>query len=124
MHYPIAPGLIVDPKQYAATGITPAGGLSEEDKRQIRIMYPPLSPNDSLPVLKYQTLYMTSISPGQQVDLRIEPPQSKTYTIQTTGESDTVMALFETKDDATAKGVLESPDSVLTMRSMCCAALP
>ena len=38
--------------------------------------------------------YFESLSPGEQLDLRVAPPDPKSYTFQTTGESDTVMVLF------------------------------
>ena len=106
MHYPFEKHMILKPEQYYETGIHPAGGLSADDKRWVRAFYPPISPNDSLPVLKAKTAYFQTFKAGEQLDLRVMPAESKSYTFQTTGESDTVMVLMSTTGTENGKGVL------------------
>jgi hypothetical protein len=54
MHYPFEPGMILEPEEYYKTGLNPDPGMSEEDRVWIRSFYPPLSPSESLPLLKYR----------------------------------------------------------------------
>ena len=42
MHYPFAPGLILQPERYRTEGLVPAGGLSQRDVTWIRTFYPPI----------------------------------------------------------------------------------
>jgi hypothetical protein len=106
MHYPFEKHMILEPKKYYNTGIQPAGGLSAEDQRWIRTFYPPMSPNDSLPVLKHKVAYFQELAAGEQLNLRVKPAESKSYTFQTTGKADTVMVLFATASTKHGKGVL------------------
>jgi hypothetical protein len=93
MHYGFGPGLIVEPTQYL-NGLRPADGLSDTDKEEARKFYP------SLDKRKYKklepfALEFLSIGPGEQRDFAIELDRSDEYTIQTFGNSDSVMVLFE-----------------------------
>lgn len=92
MHYSFPAGLIERPDQYR-NGIRPAGGLSEVDTEQVHFFYPPLEEeHPALEPFQAQTL---DLGPGEQADFLIEPPATRDYTIQTFGQSDTVMVLFE-----------------------------
>lgn len=92
MHYAFAAGLIKQPAQYQG-GINPAGGLSQRDLAQVRRFYPPAQTNiQRLEAFRSQ---MLSLAPAQQKDFLIEPGESRNYTIQTFGKSDTLMVLFE-----------------------------
>lgn len=93
MHYPFEPGLIKLPKPYDTQGVNPAPGLSPRDKSWVRIFYPPLA--GSRPELKPFTSQKLTIMAGEQNDFVIRPSSSRNYEIQTFGESDTVMVLFE-----------------------------
>jgi len=94
MHYPFQPGLIKQPAQYAASGITPAGGLSALDKEYIRQFYPPLVKSDYKTLTPFQSEPL-ALTPGQQANFYLTPTRTRSYTIQTFGESDTVMVLYE-----------------------------
>ena len=93
MHYGFPAGLIVAPAEYR-NGLRPELGLSERDIEQVRQFYPPLNDatNTRLRPLKLELL---SIGPAEQRNFAIEPDETREYTIQTFGQSDTVMVLFE-----------------------------
>jgi Astacin (Peptidase family M12A) len=93
MHYAFAAGLIERPEQYRG-GLTPAGGLSQLDLQQARLFYPPLD-ESSYPELKPFHSEVLSLAPAEQKNFVINPPATRDYTIQTFGQSDTVMVLFE-----------------------------
>lgn len=94
MHYGIASGLILRPEQYRSTGIRPNLGLSAHDIAQARLFYPPLSDNID-PELKPFRSEPLSLASGEQKNFRVQPEATRTYTLQTFGDSDTVMVLFE-----------------------------
>ncbi len=94
MHYSFPRGLITTPEQYRATGIQPQLGLSDHDKAQAKLFYPPL--DDTLyPELQPFRSETLALAPGEQKNFTIQPQATRTYTIQTFGNSDTVMVLFE-----------------------------
>lgn len=93
MHYEFSSGLILRPEQYRQ-GIRPRGGLSERDIEQVRFFYPPLDGGRDTKLEPFKS-EMLSLSPGQQKNFVIEPPATRRYTLQTFGQSDTVMVLFE-----------------------------
>jgi hypothetical protein len=92
MHYPFEPGLIKKPERFS-TGLTPAGGLSDLDVQYARQFYPTIAntPQQLTPFVSSQL----QLGAGEQADFVFEPSATRTYTIQTFGESDTVMVLFE-----------------------------
>jgi Astacin (Peptidase family M12A) len=93
MHYAFAAGLIDRPEQYRS-GLHPAGGLSESDIAEVKRFYPPLddAKNPQLVPFKSETL---ALAAGEQKNFSIVPSATREYTIQTFGNSDTVMVLFE-----------------------------
>jgi hypothetical protein len=95
MHYPFEPGLILKPTKYAS-GLRPAGGLSSHDKEWVQTFYPPLKADDAIALVPFQSVPL-KLKSGQQVDFSISPTVSRPYVMQTFGEADTVMALFEQK---------------------------
>lgn len=97
MHYPFSAGLIMIPHEYE-NGLTPAGGISEKDKMEVRAVYPPLDSNDleEISLLKSNIL---ALNPGEQKNFIIKPSETKKYNIATFGESDVVMVLFEKSGD-------------------------
>jgi hypothetical protein len=93
MHYAFAKGLIQQPEQYR-NGLKPAGGLSAQDVQQAKLFYPPLD-DSTYPELKPFILEKLSLQPAEQKNFEIKPSATRKYTIQTFGQSDTVMVLFE-----------------------------
>ncbi|NVK42539.1 MAG: hypothetical protein HWE39_14960 [Oceanospirillaceae bacterium] len=93
MHYGFPAGLILRPEQYR-NGLSPALGLSDKDIGQARFFYPPLD-DERNPRLEPFRLEMLSLSPGEQKNFTIEPTATGRYSIQTFGQSDTLMVLFE-----------------------------
>ena len=92
MHYSFPSGLILEPERYQQ-GLRPAGGLSPQDIDQAKLFYPPLEATD--PELQVFRSEMLSLAPAEQKNFTIRPDATRTYTIQTFGEADTVMVLFE-----------------------------
>lgn len=92
MHYPFEAGLIKKPEKYAG-GLTPSGGLSDLDVQYARQFYPAIAttPRQLTPFVSAQL----QLGPGEQADFLFEPSVTRTYTIQTFGQSDTLVVLFE-----------------------------
>ena len=93
MHYDFPGGLIKEPAQYASTGISPPGTLSEVDIDYIRAWYPPLEGEPA--VLHPFKSVPLALVPGQQANFVIHPTESRRYNVGTFGESDAVLVLFE-----------------------------
>ncbi len=96
MHYGFPSGLIIRPEQYH-NGLSPAGGLSARDTELVRFFYPPLE-STTFPELKPFQSESLELAPAEQKDFSIRPTQTRWYTIQTFGGSDTVVVLFEDRD--------------------------
>jgi hypothetical protein len=93
MEYEFEPGLILEPKQYFTTGLTPPGTLSAADKQWVLKWYPPMQA--APPALQPFQPAVSELASGQQVDYAIKPTASQKYTIETKGPSDAVLVLFE-----------------------------
>jgi hypothetical protein len=104
MEYPFGPGLIISPKEYQA-GLQPAGGLSAKDKEFVLDWYPSIA--GTMPVIEPFQSHSEDLAAGGQLNLRLRPPASREYQIQTFGRNDTVMVLFE----QTGSG--EDPDDLV-----------
>lgn len=66
----------------------------KKDIRQARFFYPPLDDERNARLEPFR-LEMLSLNPGEQKNFTIEPTATGRYSIQTFGESDTLMVLFE-----------------------------
>jgi hypothetical protein len=98
MHYPFGAGLIKEPANFRASGISPAGGLSERDRTWVKSFYPP-QPDASMPQLTTGESKRLLINQGEQKNFAIEPTATRHYEISTFGVSDTVIVLFEKDGD-------------------------
>jgi hypothetical protein len=96
MEYEFEPGLIDEPEKYDLSGLTPPGTLSKADKEWARQWYPPLKA--TLPKLQPFQAATASLAAGRQIDFAIKPTESRKYTIETKGASDTLLTLFEEID--------------------------
>ncbi len=94
MHYQFPSGLIVVPEKYENQPLTPAPGLSTMDIDEVLKFYPGETESQS-PELKPYLSQLLQIDPGEQLDFQIQPRVTRKYTIQTFGNLDTVMVLFE-----------------------------
>ena len=94
MHYPFGPGLINEPAQFRASGITPAGGLSQRDKTWVKNFYP-AQPDAGITQLVVGQSQHLAISAGGQKNFQIKPTATRNYEFRTFGTSDTVIVLFE-----------------------------
>jgi len=96
MHYQFAAGLIREPSEFQTNALIPVSGLSALDIKTVRELYPPQEPH--LPELRAFESQRFTIAAGEQVDYIINPSISRKYTLQTFGQMDTVMVLFEVRD--------------------------
>ncbi len=93
MHYSFGPGLILSPPEYA-NGLRPKLGLSESDIEEVRLFYPPIKESQYVELEPF-SFHKLSLEPAEQKNFHVMPNSSREYTIQTFGNSDTVMVLFE-----------------------------
>ncbi len=96
MHYQFVAGLIVTPEQYQNQSLIPAAGLSNIDIEEVRKFYPKTEP-EKLKLEPYLSR-LVEIDAGEQLDFVIQPAVSRRYAIQTFGDLDTVIVLFEDVD--------------------------
>lgn len=97
MHYQFPAGLIVTPEHYQDHPLIPVAGLSNIDIKEVKKFYPE-EPEPRIPELKPYLSQIVQIDPGEQLNFVIKPSVSRKYTIQTFGNLDTVMVLFEDVD--------------------------
>jgi hypothetical protein len=95
MEYEFDAGLIAKPEQYT-NGLVPPGTLSAADKRWVLKWYP--SRPKKLSTLQPLKPASADLDTGQQMDFSIKPTESRNYTIETKGASDSVLTLFEDID--------------------------
>lgn len=115
MHYPFEPGLIKAPAQYR-TGLTPNGGLSARDTEWVKCFYPAQDVAAARTLRPFHSEKL-ELKPGEQADFTIVPEATRTYTIQTFGATDTVLALFE-DDDGKCRYMCGDDDSGFDRNSM------
>ncbi|MEJ2691522.1 MAG: M12 family metallopeptidase [Candidatus Thiodiazotropha sp.] len=108
MHYEFDAVMIDGPPPYDSKGIHPGNGLSAKDKTWARKFYPQIKKRDYVTLVPFKS-EIIRIEPGEQVNLIIQPDVTRRYTMQTFGEADTLMVLFE--DDGSGDPVyLQSDD--------------
>ena len=93
MHYQFGAGLIVSPSGYENRPLIPEAGLSLTDIEEVRSFYPGTSEVDI--ELQPHRSVVVNINPGEQLDFVIRPTETRQYTVQTIGNLDTVIVLFE-----------------------------
>jgi hypothetical protein len=91
MEYEFEEGLILRPEQYQA-GLVPAGGISARDKEWIQHWYPPSIVTEAISL---NTPVVLNLQPGKVREYSFSPLETRPHDIQTFGEADTVMVLFE-----------------------------
>lgn len=92
MEYEFEAGLIQSPAQYQ-NGLVPPATLSAADKEWARKWYPPLGATP--PTLQPFQMMAAELAAGQQIDYVLKPTESRKYTIETKGATDTLLVLFE-----------------------------
>ncbi len=98
MHYPFRAGMILRPQEFQTKALVPKAGLSQRDKAWVKHVYPKIRQRDITPMFAFTSVPM-SLSPGQQFNGFFTPEESRKYTIQTFGSTDTVLTLFEETDN-------------------------
>ncbi len=96
MEYEFGPGLIDEPETYDVHGLVPPGNLSPADKEWVVKWYPGGAPRPTA-LEPFQSVAV-DLTAGQQIDVLIQPTESRKYTIDTKGASDTLLVLFEQVD--------------------------
>ncbi|MFJ6080567.1 M12 family metallopeptidase [Streptomyces sp. NPDC092369] len=97
MEYPFSGGLILEPEQFRA-GLNPPGSLSPADKEFVLRWYPPADPPQPPALVPFRSAPL-GLGPGEQADFVIDPPETREYTVGTFGDSDTVVVVFEERDE-------------------------
>jgi hypothetical protein len=97
MEYSFKPGLIVAPKPYDTQGVGANIVLSQSDIEWVRRWYPPIPPATLIGVMQLQRLEAAA---GQQRDYVLEPPATRDYKIQTIGDLDCRLVMFEMREGA------------------------
>jgi hypothetical protein len=108
MHYEFDALMINGPPPFDSDGIHPKNGLSAKDKEWAMKFYPPIMKNDYINIVPFKS-EIIQIEPGEQVNLIIKPNSSRKYTMQTFGEADTLMVLFE-DDGSGSPAYLQADD--------------
>ena len=94
MEYAFGAGLIIEPAAYRA-GLQPKGGLSAADRDWIRQTYPGSAAQPAAPTLTAGVAQNLTLGSGETRVFDFRPPATRSYRLQTSGSSDTVMVLFE-----------------------------
>ena len=95
MEYRFPAGLIKEPARYRQ-GLTPPGGLSDDDKEWAVRFYPALTTAE-----RFLTAFCSvplSLKPGEQANFTVVPEETREYQLSTFGLADTVLVLFEEVD--------------------------
>ncbi|MFI2204181.1 M12 family metallopeptidase [Streptomyces sp. NPDC020192] len=96
MTFPFGPGLVLEPEQYRG-GLRPSGAPSPADKEFVLRWYPPADPAGPTALVPFRSAAL-GLGPGEQADFRLEPPETRDYTVGTFGDADTVLVVFEERD--------------------------
>jgi hypothetical protein len=94
MHYQFESGLITTPEKYQNQPLIPAGRLSVADIKEVLKFYP-VKTKKRITELKPYISKLIQIDPGERLDFLIQPEESRKYTLQTFGNIDSVIVLFE-----------------------------
>lgn len=97
MHYDFAKGLIAKPDRYR-DGLSPDPGLSPRDIETALRFYPPIPDEEPPELSPFQSMRL-EVAEGEQANFIVRPRRTRTYTIQTMGESDANIALFQKGED-------------------------
>ncbi len=97
MHYQFPSGMIITPEEYQTQPLLPAAGLSGMDIDEVLKFYPERKEPARLKLEPYLS-HLVDIKAGEQLDFVIQPLVSRRYAIQTFGDLDTVIVLFEDVD--------------------------
>ncbi|AYN68202.1 hypothetical protein D1013_12870 [Euzebyella marina] len=96
MHYPFGANMIISPEEYK-DGLRPEDGLSERDIAWVKQFYPKIDKRTFVELKAFHS-EIISINAGDQINLEFSPEESRTFTVRTFGNMDTVMVLSEVVD--------------------------
>ena len=99
MHYAFEAGMIRHPTEYQTTDLRPAPGLSSKDKAWALKTYPPTNPLDALPRLVRYSSIPVELAEGEQFDAVLLAEETGRHRIQSFGETDMILTLFEDTPD-------------------------
>jgi hypothetical protein len=95
MEYPFEAGLILVPVKYKTQPLQPAGGLSVVDLKICRDLYPAVPVPTSPAELVIGSPRDIVLRAGQQMEFQITNPKTRYHDIETHGNADLVMVLFD-----------------------------
>lgn len=95
MEYPFDPGLIKTPKPYDTLGIAQNTSLSTADIDWVKRWYPVTSAPTPIGVMQLQRIDATA---GSQSDFQFKPDATRKYKVQTLGDCDCKLVIFEVRD--------------------------
>jgi hypothetical protein len=95
MEYPFEPGLIAAPKPYDTQGIGENIALSAADKDWTKTWYPASNAPAPIAVMQLERLDPAA---GSQADYEFRPDATRKYRIQTIGDADCRLVVFEVRD--------------------------
>lgn len=94
MHYSFEANLIDAPAPWSNSGIGEAVVLSDKDKAFIQKFYPTLDEDKYIQLKPFKSEHAT-LEAGDQLDFIVKPMRTRKYSIQTLGNVDTLLTLFE-----------------------------
>jgi hypothetical protein len=94
MHYRFEAGLILVPEEFRNRALIPEPDLSVVDINEALKLYPPEN-ETQFPELTTFVSQPVHIAPAEQLDFIIRPKINRKYTMQTFGDIDSVIVLFE-----------------------------
>lgn len=92
MEYPFPPGLIKTPKPYDTRGIPENTQLSPADREWAKRWYPGAAGPTPIAVLQFKRIEAIA---GAQSDFTFKPGATRKYRVQTLGEADCRLVIFE-----------------------------
>jgi hypothetical protein len=95
MEYPFGPGLIKSPQPYDTQGVGENTALSAADKEWVRRWYPATGAPVPIAVMQFERIPAAA---GSQSDFLFKPAATRKYKVQTAGESDCRLVIFEVRD--------------------------
>lgn len=95
MEYPFGPGLIKSPAPFDAQGVPANTTLSAADIEWAKRWYPPTGAPRPIAVMQFERIEGTA---GSQSNFLFKPAATRKYRVQTAGESDCRLVIFEIRD--------------------------
>lgn len=96
MNYRFPAGVVASPKAYDQ-GLSPPASLSEGDKARARAFYPPPEAGPAPTLTPFQSKIL-DLKADEPVEFEVMVATTRVYTIETIGELDAALTVFEDRD--------------------------